>query len=187
MSNIEDIDLELGQIDRADYGDDDEIFMADLYGAEGSAESKGRQKVVHLLAQINSKETHFANRPFKTDSTAQTESADQYKHDLKISLTSDDLSETQTSPAPTLVTQPSASDFDTAESRIDSGTQKSLHAGGKRSRSTDVTTADDDDTINVTRIIIGNLDAFIDRYPYFIDKVNGWTKVRYSPFYYMIS
>ena len=33
------------------------------------------------------------------------------------------------------------------------------------------------DEINVTRIIVGNLDSFIDRYPYFMDKVNGWVKV----------
>lgn len=33
------------------------------------------------------------------------------------------------------------------------------------------------DEINVTRIIVGNLDAFIDRYPYFMEKVNGWVKV----------
>lgn len=32
--------------------------------------------------------------------------------------------------------------------------------------------------ISVTRIIIGNVDIFVDRYPYFIDKVNGWIKVR---------
>lgn len=34
--------------------------------------------------------------------------------------------------------------------------------------------------INVTRIIVGNLDAFIDRYPYFMEKVNGWVKVSQS-------
>jgi hypothetical protein len=36
------------------------------------------------------------------------------------------------------------------------------------------------DEINVTRIIVGNLDAFIDRYPYFMEKVNGWVKVSKS-------
>jgi hypothetical protein len=38
----------------------------------------------------------------------------------------------------------------------------------------------DGDEINVTRIIVGNLDAFIDRYPYFMEKVNGWVKVSKS-------
>lgn len=36
------------------------------------------------------------------------------------------------------------------------------------------------DDINVTRIVVGNLDAFIDRYPYFMEKVNGWVKVSES-------
>lgn len=31
--------------------------------------------------------------------------------------------------------------------------------------------------LSVTRIIIGNLDMFIDRHPYFMDKVGGWIKV----------
>ena len=36
----------------------------------------------------------------------------------------------------------------------------------------------DSPEINVTRIIIGNLDIFIDRHPYFMDKIGGWIKVR---------
>jgi hypothetical protein len=31
--------------------------------------------------------------------------------------------------------------------------------------------------LKVTRIIMGNLDIFIDQYPYFLDRVRGWIKV----------
>lgn len=36
--------------------------------------------------------------------------------------------------------------------------------------------------MSVTRIIIGNLDIFIDRHPYFMDKIGGWIKVRQSSY-----
>ena len=34
-----------------------------------------------------------------------------------------------------------------------------------------------EEEMSVTRIIIGNLDIFIDRHPYFMDKIGGWIKV----------
>jgi hypothetical protein len=164
---FEDLELELIQIDRANYGDDDDIFMADLYGAEGSSEAKGRQKVVHLLAQINTKDGEFSDKPFKAVSSTHTVRADQHEHALKIP--SDRI--------PTPATHTSASPLNPAASRDPMTSLKNTLPEGKSKKSTDVTAADDDDSINVTRIILGNLDTFIDRYPYFIDKVNGWTKV----------
>lgn len=146
---FEALELELIQIDRADYGDDDDIFMADLYCAEGSQEAEGRQKVVHLLTQINTKEGEF-----KSVSSPVPVKADQQEHAFKIPL-----DRTLTPAAHTSGSAPN-----TAESR-------------SRKYADGAAVDNDDDFINVTRIIIGNLDTFMDRYPYFIDKVNGWTKV----------
>ena len=163
----EDLELELIQIDRADYGDDDDIFMADLSGAEGSSEAKGRRKVVHLLAQINTKEEEFSDKPFKAVSSTKKQD-----HALKLPLTRDDQTGT-----PSDSTHPSALPLKSADSRGPAVPLKGPQQEGRAKKSSEVAAADDDDSINVTRIIIGNLDTFIDRYPYFIDKVNGWTKV----------
>lgn len=168
----EDLELELIQIDRADYGDDDDIFMADLSGAEGSSEAKGRRKVVHLLAQINTKEEEFSDKPFKAVSSTQAVKADQQDHALKLPLTRDDQTGT-----PSDSTHPSALPLKSADSRGPTVPLKGPQQEGRAKKSSEVAAVDDDDSINVTRIIIGNLDTFIDRYPYFIDKVNGWTKV----------
>jgi hypothetical protein len=170
---FEDLELELMQIDRANYGDDDDIFMADLLnGTEGSSEAKGRQKVVNLLAQINTKEGEFSDKPFKAASSKQAVAADQHEDAFKIP--SDRI------PNPNPATHTSASPLDPAESRDPMISIKSPQPERRLKKATDVIDADDDDSINVTRIIIGNLDTFIDRYPYFIDKVNGWTKVNKS-------
>lgn len=148
---FEALELELIQIDRADYGDDDDIFMADLHCAEGSQEAKGRQKVVHLLTQINTKEGEF-----KSESSTRSVRSDQQEHAFKVPLDR------------TLTLTPAAHTSGSALNSAESKSRKSADGAAAD---------DDDDFINVTRIIIGNLDTFMDRYPYFIDKVNGWTKV----------
>lgn len=176
-------------IEAEDSTDDyDDYFLAELHNSDPS-DMRNKVQVVKLLAQMKSKEietmnleskiSHSKKTNSKIDIIPQIRSGDDVEIILKMqSNNQGGLLQNTGKPSNVIVSPAVLCNHDTVSDINDHHiTVKSLSKNKENENEEGEENDDNGDKINVTRIIVGNLDSFIDRYPYFMEKVNGWVKV----------
>lgn len=170
--------------------DDDDYYLAELHNSDPS-DMRNKVHVVKLLARMKAKEIETMNLQSKTllskkanskiDLIPQIRSGDDVEIVLKVqSNDPGDLLQNTVKSSDVIASSTVLSNHDTVSDINDHQvTVKSLSKmkENENDEGKDKNDKDNSDEINVTRIIVGNLDSFIDRYPYFMEKVNGWVKV----------
>jgi hypothetical protein len=185
--------------------DDDDLYLAELGNSEfDESDARNKAHVVKLLAQMKSETAETVNLKLQpslrlnanANSNCQNvplvDPSKAVGNILKMQFDppGGSLSHTGnpsdfTALTATLHSHDKMSDSNGNHVRVKSlSKSKEKEMQKEKEKDKDRGTNDDGDNngdeINVTRIIVGNLDAFIDRYPYFMEKVNGWVKVSHS-------
>ena len=168
--------------------DDDDYFLAELHNSDPS-DVRNKVHVVKLLAQMKSKEietmsleskiTPGKKTNSKIEITPQIRSGDAVEIISKMQSNDQGVLLQNSGKPSNIIASPTAfHNHDTVSDISDHQvTVKSLSKIKENENEEGKERIDNGDEINVTRIIVGNLDSFIDRYPYFMEKVNGWVKV----------
>ena len=183
--------------------DDDDLYLAELGNSKfDESDMRNKAHVLKLLAQMESETTATVNLKLQaslllnTNPNADSNSeniplADPSKAvgnilKMQINPSAGPLSNTGNPSAFTALTaalsHDKMSEGNEKKVRIKSLSkikEKEMQNENENENERGINDNGDDsgDGINVTRIIVGSLDAFIDRYPYFMEKVNGWVKV----------
>ena len=167
-------------IEAEDYlDDDDDYYLAELHDCDPS-DARNKVHVVKLLAQMMSKGTGTVDQQHEIPVIAHLDaekktpvhSNDMLDIFLQMQLNTPEELPTNFGIPTKVSSSPTALDKYDADNHV---TVKSLSKMKEKEKDKEMN--DGGDEINVTRIIVGNFDSFIDRYPYFMDKVNGWVKV----------